>query len=179
MIDLWENISTKTLFLICPTDRIELLILQKIRSKAFFYTALGVDFEFDLDTQCDLRELIVKNRIKRIVFLSAINNVFYRKAFEQRGPYHYPVSRTLARIRKEIYPQRMPPGVFLPNFYGLAARHLAIQKKRLLSTKYLGYHLVEQEIAIEIYFYEPRAEVFYNLEEIEKKGQWLDNISFN
>jgi len=174
-----EKNLVKRLFLVCPTDSMELIIRNKFMGEPFFVTALGAYFEFDLQEQLDLWDLICENRITQIVFVSSIDNLFYWRTFEKHRKHHYPIDKALARTWKKISENRLEPGVFFPNVHLLAARHLANQKKRLLSTDYIGGHLSKENVAVKAYVYHPQEEVFYSLAEIEERGCLLNSISCN
>jgi len=171
--------SVKRLFLICPTDNIEQLICNNFTGEAFFYTALGGYFEFDFNTQSNLWDLICKKNINQIVFVSAINNVFYKHAFEKNVKHNYPVDEALSETKKKVFKYLMHPEVFSSNFHLLAARHLINQKKRLLATRYLGNHLKREKVSAKAYVYQPEDNFFYSPREIEEKGYLINSLSYN
>jgi len=179
MKDLRIDISKKRLFLVCPTDHMEQVIHKKFGGKAFFYTALGAYFEFDTETQYHLWDMICELGIDEVLLVTRINNNFYGQAFEHQRKHTYPVNKSLSKIKEEITSHQMSAEIFLPNFYLLAARHIANQKKCLLLTYYLGDHLLQQGISVKACAYHPGKDVFYSLEELEHHGGFLKNISCN
>ena len=119
------NESINRLFLVCPTDGMEPLIRKEFEGEAFFYTALGACFEFDIQTENSLWEMILDNDIRQIVFLSSTSNVFYQDAFSKQQKRDYPIDVALAKTRKSIFHHKS----FTPNVHLLAANHLKSQKK--------------------------------------------------
>jgi len=69
--------SENCLFLICPTDYMESLLTTSFLGQAFFYTALGVCFQWDITTQKNLIDFIRKEKIKQIVLITKMNNKFF------------------------------------------------------------------------------------------------------
>ncbi len=170
---------SKTLFLVCPTDNMEQLILNNFKGEAFFYTALGVYFEFDFRTESRLWELICENGINQIIFVSTIHNIFYQHAYARKGKHNFPIDKVLAETKKKISKNLIQPEAFGSNFHLLAAKHLRNQKKRLLSSPYLGEHLKKEKIPVKAYVYEAHEKIFYHLREIEQRGYLLNSISNN
>ncbi len=171
--------SVKRLFLICPTDCLEEPILNHFAGEGYFYTALGAYFEFDFMAQSSLWDLICEHTIEQVVFVTAIDNVFYQDVFNKNVKHNYPVDEALAKVKKEISKHQIQPEVFSSNFHLLVAKHLKSQKKRLLSSSYLGNRLSEEKITIDAYAYQPEKRLFSSYHEIEKMGYMLNNISNN
>lgn len=73
-----RQIKKNALFFICPSDCLEYLIRNEFSGDAFFYTSLGVNFKFDLETQQHLWKLIAKYNIENIAFITSANNQFHR-----------------------------------------------------------------------------------------------------
>ena len=174
-----ENTAKNSLFLVCPMDRMEPLIRDKFSGEAFFCSALGVYFEYDIQTQFSLWDLIRENRIDRVIFATSVNNVFYRQAFKKIATTTYPINETLADTRKQLADHLMSSDVLFPNFHLLAAQHMANQKERLLTTQYLGAKLTKGNVEVKAYVYQPQEGVFYNLGEVEKRGHLLSKVSCN
>ncbi len=169
------NEQLSRLFLVCPTDNIEQVVRKNFEGEAFFYTALGVHFEFDRQTESDLWEIIVEKSIDQVVFVSSIENVFYEDAFGNARKRNYQIDAVLTKARMKI----SKPTSIAPNIHLLVAVHLASQKSRLLSTEYLGHQLTNRDIPVDICVYQPRTESFHSLGEIDEKGHLLDGISSN
>lgn len=179
MKSIWEGARHNVLFFACPTDNLELLLRKRCKGEVFFCTALGVHFEFDSEMQHGIWELICENAVDQVIFLSAVNNVFYKQAFEKRRKCSYPVNESLAKTRKKVCGHSVRSGVFFPNIHSLVAGHLTEQIEHLLSTEYLGARLMTEQIAVEACVYDPQNEMYHSLEEIEQKGELLSNISCN
>ena len=169
----------RNLYLVCPTDNLEMPIRNEFGGTAFFYTALGVYFEFDEPTQYDLWELIERQHIERLLFISSVESDFYKRVFDVRRQNVYPVDRELARIRRRIFEPGILPGYGLPNYPLLASEHLATQKERVLSTEYLGCQLISNTIEVKAYLFLPQYTVFQSLEEMEWKAPLIHSISLN
>ena len=165
-----KSTSIRSLFLICPTDNLEQDISNEFAGEAFFYTALGGYFEYDLKTQSDVWDLICEKGINQIVFVCGINNVFFKHAFEEKVRHYYRVDEALIKTKKKIFKHLIHPEVFSSNFHLLAAHHLTNQKNRLLSTPYLGGYLKREEIPVKAYVYQPEEHIFYPLNKIDEKG---------
>ena len=174
-----ERAPVNRLFFVCPTDHLEVPIRKQFMGEAFFCSALGVHFEFDIQMQFDLWDLIGENAIEQVIFVSAITNVFYKEAFENPESSGFSIIESLAQTRKKDSNHMKDLQHFFPNLHALAASHLAEQKERLLSSNYLGNLLASEHVAVGAYVYEPRKEAYYHLEEVKKKGEVLSNISFN
>lgn len=169
----------KRLFLICPTENTEQLIRNHFTGEAFFCTALGGYFQFDFNTQSNLWDLICKNNINQIVFVSSIDNVFYKQAFKRNIKHSYHIDNVLSETKKNIFEHSLHSNIFSSNFYLLAARHLTNQKKRLLSTNYLGSNLKREQVSVKAYVYQPKDNSFYSPRGIKEKEYLTKNIVYN
>lgn len=147
--------SKKILFLICPTDSMEKSILTHFSGVGYFYTALGVYFEYDFTMQSELWELICEHRIEEVVFVTAFNNVFFVDVSNKNVKHSYPVDEALAEAKSRISKHLIQPEVFSSNYHLLVANHLKHQKRRLLSTNYLGSRLKKEKIMVNAYAYHP------------------------
>lgn len=179
MINLWSSLPRTRLFLVCPTDSLEVLIRKKFMGDAFFCTALGVYFKFDHQLQNDLWDLIKDNGIEEVILVSSVDNVFYRQAFNKRHKYNYPVNKVLSRMEEGQSGQLNCSGAFFSNLYSLVSNHLTDQKERLLSTDHLGSNLTYENIAVKAYAYQPFEEVYYTPHEIQRRGSLLNGVSCN
>jgi len=171
--------SGNRLFLTCPTDGMEQPILKEFKGESFFYTALGVYLELDFKAQSSLWNLIYENDINQIVFVSSVDNIFYKNLLEERGKHNSPVDRILYHTQRRIFYQFTPLEAFSSHYYLLAASYLKDQVKRLLSTDYLGAHLIKEQIAVEAFVYHPEDKVFYDHHDIEEKRYLLNTFSYN
>ena len=140
---------------------------------------LGYTSSLKLETQYGLWDLICSNSIDQVIFVSAINNPFYRQAFIKSRKQLYAADEALAKTKAKIYEHPTTSDSFTPNLHLLAAHHLTNQKSRLLSTKYLGNQLTREKIMVKAYVYHSQEQVFYNLRETKQRGNLLDMISFN
>lgn len=161
--------------MVCPTDGMEQLIRKKFEGEAFFYTALGLYFEFEIQSENDLWQLIVNNSVKQVVFVSSIKNVFYSDAFARNRKQCYSIDEALDKTLKS----NIKHPSFVPNIHLLAAKHLENQKQRLLSTGYLGYQIVQAGIPVEAYVYKPQTKSFCSLNEVNARGSLLNDFCAN
>ncbi|MEL7219878.1 MAG: hypothetical protein AAGJ93_01085 [Bacteroidota bacterium] len=175
----WVVSSKKKLFLVCPTDHMEMLIREKFHGESFFCTALGLYFELDERTQYKLWELIAENNIEQLLFVSRLNNIFYQQAFSDKPQYNYSVSLALAKTRRNLASQSSLKMEAFPNLHRLAAQHIVNQQMRLLASSYLGNHLITRNIEVNACLYQASQQIFYSLSEVEQRGNLLSNISAN
>jgi len=167
------------LFLICPTDHLEDILSQTCNTKAFFYTALGANFNWDITTQKNLISLIEKQKIKQIVFVTKHSNLFYQEALEPDSEPLFAVYDTLLKLDKTL------PGYFLNQSHPilrimlLASRNLQRQQKHILETSLLGKALKHKKTIIQSFVYHPENEVFYPPKIIEKKVLLYGMVSSN
>ena len=96
------------LFLICPTDFIEQPIKEKINSDCFFYTALGLNFHWDIDTVKEILCLVKQYSIDDIVFVSDFRNRFYINCLEEEKALItctsvLKISQTLNSVKSQFY----------------------------------------------------------------------------
>ena len=129
------------LFLLCPSDHLEKIVLKHIKGKALFYTSLGGEFNFDASTQYDLLNLIENHEVNEIVILLSVQNLFIKGS--SIGNQNVPDERkanldSLLCMDKDKLGSRQ-------NEY---QSHLIRQKNILLSTALLGDQLRQRGIAI-------------------------------
>jgi len=157
------------LFLICPTDHIESVLSQTCSTKAFFYTALGASFNWDVPTQRSLTTLIEKHKITQAVFVTKHTNLFYKEAFESNCESLFQVNNTLLALDKTL------PDCFLQQSHPmlrtmlLASRHLQKQQRNVLRTSILGETLKKYKVVTGSFVYHPDNEIFYSPGTIEKR----------
>lgn len=73
----------KCLYLLCPTDCLELKINNIFRDENYFYTSLGNSVMFDdYKTLNQLKKLIKKHDIKKIYFVLSNDNQIILNAFD-------------------------------------------------------------------------------------------------
>lgn len=173
-----SRISIKKLFLVCPTDGMEQPILNHFKGDAFFYTSLGANFDFEFIEQSEIWNLICEQRIEMLVFVTAMNNVFYNHALDKNTNLDFIVNEQLVKPNY-MYKDLNHSEVFFSNNYLIVAQHLKNQKQRLLSTSFLGNRLQEEKILVDAYVYQHEKMIFTNYLEIEKTGHFLNNISSN
>ena len=171
--------SVQRLFLVCPTDCIEQTILNDFKGKAFFCTALGVYFEFDFVMQSNLWDLICEQSIKQVVFVTAIDNVFYENVFNEKLKLNFPADEALAGVKKRISKHLIQPGVFSSNYHLLVANYLKNQSRRLMSSSYLGSRLRSEKISVNAYVYDPMKKHFSSCRKTEQMGNLINSISPN
>jgi len=162
--------SGNCLFLICPTDHIEDVLDQTCSHKAYFYTALGANFNWDLVTQQCLIELIENQKIDQLIFVTKNTNHFYKETVESKNEYSsFRIDKSLIHLEKTL------PNCFLKQSHPilktmlLASRHLQKQYQNILETTILGKDLKQKGIVTKSFVYHPDTEVFYTPRMIEKK----------
>jgi len=170
----------RTLFLVCPTDNLELPVRKAFDGDIYFHTALGVHFEFEMNMQLELWQFIEEHNIDRVSFITSIQNVFYR-----RGPDHQEKQRNqslgqvLDRLRETIFEAEVSAVSWFPYIQRIALKHLENEQRRLLSTEYLGSQLINANIDVNAYLFRPQKEIFHSLEEMNQQAHLLSYASLN
>ncbi len=167
-----------SLYLICPSDSLEHLIETEFKGDVYFYTALGVYFEFDINSQLSLWKIIHENDIDQITFVTSIANSFYKDALQDRIKYPCPLTESLQRTHIKIY-NDSHAGLFHYNFHLLVYQHLKKQINRLINTEYLGKQIKNNKLCLNAYIYQPYNDEFCNITDMEWKGQLFNHISYN
>lgn len=170
---MFEKRTENRLFLICPTDHLEYPIRAQTTGVQYFYTALGTRFEYDNQSQMDLLGLIRAHEIEKVVYVSAINNVFLDKNVASEPPNLMDTGET------DFTQHKQPSQVFFPNYYQMVVNHLSYQRVRLLSSSYVGSHLIQSRIEVKAYVFHPRRALFQSLVEIKRKACLFDHMSCN
>ncbi|WP_299255554.1 hypothetical protein [uncultured Aquimarina sp.] len=165
--------------MICPTDNIESILRQTYSGKAFFHTALGANFRWDIDTQKSLLTLIENQKITQVVFITKYMNIFYREVLEPEIEPFFNANETLLQLDKTL------PDFFLNQSHPilrimlLASRHLQKQQRYMLETSVLGKSLKHNKIITESFVYQTNNLIFYPPETIEKKVLLYGKLSPN
>ncbi|MFV9551873.1 hypothetical protein [Algibacter sp. PT7-4] len=89
----------KTLFLLCPTDALEVTINRIYKSENYFYTSLGNSFNPNSKTIKHLKEIVVKNSIKEINFVLSKDNQIVLDAMKGQS---FSNIKALQKLHKEI-----------------------------------------------------------------------------
>jgi len=171
--------SKNYLFLICPTDYMENVLNSSYRGKAFFYTALGADFNWDYNTQLDLTEFIENQNIKQIVFVVKSTNLFYQRTDITKYASKFRINETLLGIEESL------PECFLNQSHPmlktmlLASRHMQQQHNQILETSILGNFLKYHKISIKSFVLNPDTALFFRPKTIEKKVLLYGKLSPN
>ncbi len=173
------SVLCNRLFLICPTDYIEQAIQNQFNGETYYYTALGVYFEWDHKIESWLWELICEQGIDQIVIVSAIDNIFYSGDLDKNSRRSYPIDEAVIETKKKLSKHLMQPEIFSSNLHLLVARHLANQKQRFLETTSLGSRIRSGGIEVKAYVYRPQEETFCSLEECIQRGNLLSSVSVN
>ena len=171
--------TRKSLFLICPTDNMEQIIKNGFAGNAYFYTALGVYFRFELEDQLNLWDIIKDNSIDQVVFVTSIDNRFYKEALRDKTKQHSPILQSLNKTKMKLPNYEMRATAITSNLHLLASYHLKDQIKRLLSTDYLGTFLRSEEVKVTACIYAPYRQQFCGLSEMEMKGHLINDICYN
>ncbi len=171
--------SGNCLFLICPTDHIEDVLRQACSTEAFFYTALGANFRWDIDTQQNLISIIKNQNITQVIFITKNTNLFYREVLEPETEPFFNVTETLLQLDKTL------PDYFLDQSHPilrimlLASRHLQKQQKYLLETPILGKTLKHNKVITKTFVYHPSSHFFYPPKIVENKVLLYGKLSLN
>ena len=172
--------SKNCLFLICPTDGMEPLLAKRFSGQAFFYTALGAYFEWDLPTQESLIALIKRRNIKQIAVLTKITNTFFMDKLKVKyNLANYSVEKSLQFIEdslpehwnhweKSISKQRL-----------LATTYIEEQKLRLMGANSLGTLINDGKIPVTSFLYDDEAGKFLKTASLTKQIQLFETISIN
>ncbi len=168
-----------TLFLICPTDHMEGVLRHTCRNEAFFYTALGANFRWDIDIQQSLVNIIENQKITQVIFITKNTNLFYREVLEPEVEPFFNVNRTLLQLDKTLPKYFLNQSHPILRIMLLASRHLQKQQKYLLETSILGKAFKEHRVVTQSFVYYTDNEVFYPPGIIEKKVLLYGKLSPN
>ncbi len=171
--------SSNCLFLICPTDHIEIILRQTCSTNAFFYTALGANFRWDIDTQKNLITLIENQKVAQIVFVTKYTNMFYKEILEPEIEPFFHVSETFLQLDKTLPDYLLNQSHPILRTMLLASRHLQAQQKYMLETTILGKVLKHNEVTTQSFVYHPNNQIFYPPKIIENKVLSHGQISLN
>jgi hypothetical protein len=120
------------LFLICPTDFIEQPIKKRINSDCFFYTALGLNFHWDIDTVKEVLCLINQYSIDHIVFVSDFRNRLYINSLEDdKSLNSYASVLKISETLESVKPQFHYSISIDERMKALASKHLWEQENKL------------------------------------------------
>ncbi len=176
--DVIDNENKSSLYLVCPLDYLEYSIKTSFNGDAYFCTALGVYFEFDLDTQFNLWNIIHENNIGQVVLVTSLNNPLYKKAFENEVECSDHLAKSLYKTCMKIGSNRLM-NLFHQNLYLLVYWHLKKQMTRLMRTEYLGKKIKSNGMLLKAFIRQPKQNRFCDLEEMAWKGHLFNNISYN
>ena len=159
-----EN-RTKSLFLICPTDGLEVDIIDSFQKDVYFYTLLGACFDSSYSTQSTLIDLITDKGINSIILVAAKTNIFLKIRTENGDlPKYLPKNFSMS-----IY----------SNYDLIAAKHLMKQKNKMLRSPLLGQFLIDKNISISGYVFRSLERTFHSADCIKEKNFWGMNINLN
>jgi hypothetical protein len=127
------------LFLICPTDFIEQPIKMKINSDCFFYTALGLNFHWEINTVQEILYLVEQFLIDDIVFVSDFRNRFYIDCLDNKKTLKSCASALeICLTIKSVEPKYYFNKIYDEKLKLLASKHMLRQEnnlKQLLDSK--------------------------------------------
>ncbi len=178
-MSLEETISENCLFLICPTDHMEHVLNQTHGKKAYFYTALGANFCWDLVTQESIIKLIESRNISQIIFITKYTNQFYQEMVTSKGHSLFRISQTLRKIEKTLPHHFLEQSHPILKTMLLASRNLQRQSADILATPILGEKLKQDKVVTKCFVYYPETEIFYTSETIEKKVLLYGQLCIN
>jgi len=93
----------KCLYLLCPTDCLELVINNTYRGENYFYTSLGNSVELNNETLNKIESLIIQHDFKKIFFVLSDQNNIIKDAL---GNQKFLDVRGLNRFYKDIVKQK-------------------------------------------------------------------------
>ncbi|WP_158250358.1 hypothetical protein [Aquimarina sp. I32.4] len=162
--------SRNCLFLICPSDHMESILNQSFNCRAFFYMALGANFNWDVKTQENLINFIKDQEIEEVIFIVKVTNLFYKKTlkFTDRK-ISFPLEKALIKPEYGISSHYKNQKNTVSKLISLASYHLQKQKKHLLSTFLLGKVLRKNDITVKGFVYDPDYKTFYTPLVVEQK----------
>ncbi len=172
--------SENCLFLICPTDGMEPILVERFNGQAFFYTSLGACFEWDLTTQENLIGFIKRRNINHIILLMKVTNTFFiNKVKIKYNLANYTVEKTLQFIEDTIPEHLKHWDKTILKQRVLATTYLEHQKRRLLNTVYLGKQIDNGKIAVTSLLYSEAACRFLKTKTLKQKMELFETISIN
>lgn len=168
------------LFLVCPSGFMEHPVRKTFGGNSYFYTAMGVFFEWDEATQHDLTSFLQRRNISEIHFVGNMDNPLYSGFLHDSIiPLRLPWERQLARgytdLKTEIEGQ---PGAKMKTRL-LLADHLARQILRLSESSILGGHIGKEGIRIGALVYDPSDDSFLGAAEVHRRAMVLQGICYN
>lgn len=171
--------SGNSLFLICPTDHMEDVLRQTCSTEAFFYTALGANFRWDIDTQENLISVIKNQNITQVIFITKNTNIFYREVLEPEIEPFFNANKTLLQLDKTLPKHFLSQSHPILRVMLLASRHLQKQRKYMLDTPILGKALKHHNVITQSFVYHLNSQIFYPPKIIENKVLLYGKLSPN
>lgn len=174
-----ELTSKNCLFLICPTDCIEALISINFKGQAFFYTALGACFEWDIKTQKSLVETIAKKNIRQITLVTKMNNTFFMDKIKVKyNLANYSIEEALQDIEDKL-PQHFTFWDKLPKLKILATHHLKQEQQKLVNITILGDFISSKNILVNSFLYNDENQKFIKSKTLRQQIIFFEEFSIN
>ncbi|WP_373518024.1 hypothetical protein [Pricia sp.] len=172
--------TTSRLFLVCPSGFMETPVRKTFGENSYFYTAMGVFFEWDEATQHSLTGFLQRRNISEIHFVGNIDNPWYAGFLHEsiiplRLPWERQIARGYTDLKTEIEGQ---PGAKMKTQL-LLAEHLARQILRLRESPILGSHIDKEGIRISASVYDPSDDSFLGAAEVRRRAMVLQGICLN
>jgi len=150
----------KCLYLLCPTDRLELVINQTFKQDNYFYFSLGNSFKVEENTIESIKQIVKEHNIKEISFVLSNNNHIVKDAL---GTQDFINMRGLSSLYYRIIRQKKYSEIFWGTDYTLfsvLSYYLNNKIKELQSE--LGY-LINNPIRINGKIYDRFDNAFKNI----------------
>lgn len=174
-------VNTKSrLFLVCPNGFMEPPVRKRFGGNSYFYTAIGVFFEWDEATQHNLTGFLQRKNISEIHFVGNIGNPLYAQFLDDtiiplRLSYERQLARGYTGLRTEIEGQHEEK----MKIWLLAADYLMCQIVRVRESPILGRHIGQEGIRISALVYDPSDDSFLNAAEVHRRAMVLQGICYN
>jgi len=175
-----REIEKNRLFLVCPSGFMEPYIRKKFKGDSYFYTGIGIFFNWDNATQRDLIGLLKRKGIAEIHFVANIDNPTYNGCLPNSmlplwPPEKSQIAPSTTNQKTEIKESLSTKG----KTQLLLANHLARQIIRLKESSCLGKHIGEEAIQVSAFIYDSSDDSVLNTYEIDLQSMLLQGFCSN
>lgn len=175
----WE-IEGNRLFLVCPSEFMEPQIRKRFKGNSYFYTSVGMFFNWDKTTQGDIIRVLQRRNISEIHFVGTIDNPYYN------GFLHNSILPLLQSEKNNLVPSNTNLKSKTTRSLSakgktqlLLANHLARQIIRLKESTYLGAYISKEVIRMSAHMYDSTQDNFLNAYEVNLQPILLQGICTN
>jgi len=147
---------------------------------SYFYTAVGVFFEWDEATQNSISGFLQRRNISEIYFVGNIDNPLYSGIMHDstillRQPWQRQLAQGYANLKMSTKGQL---GAKIETQL-LLATHLKCQIHRLRESTILGRYIGKEDIRMSAFIYDPADASFINEAEVRRRAKVLQGICVN